>query len=388
MLRDFIATNREEILARARLRVAERKEPPMSGEEMTHGLPLFLDQLHMALHRASRHEGSDHSDLKVSAAQHGDHLFQQGLTVGQVINGYGDLCQVITGIAMDQRAPIDADEFQTLNLCLDDATANAVTAFARRRESAISSEGTERLGVLAHEMRNLLNTAILTFGSIQKGTVSASGNTGLVHARSLLQLNILIDRSLADVRLDASVQNVARLVVREVFEEVGIGASMIARTRGIHFDVTPVDAAVIVAADRQILIAAIANLVHNAFKFTATGRNVSLRAVTTTSRVLIEIEDECGGLPPGGAEELLRPFIQKGGNRTGLGLGLSICVKAVKAMQGELKIRDLPGQGCIFTIDLPKEPPPPTSIFAGHRKDGDSGESNPGAVMRDARAES
>jgi signal transduction histidine kinase len=111
-----------------------------------------------------------------------------------------------------------------------------------------------------------------------------------------------------------------------------------------------------------------------------------VRALTTTSRVLIEVEDECGGLPPGQVEELLQPFTQRGGDRTGLGLGLSICVKAVKAMAGELHIRDLPGRGCIFTIDLPKQPPPPTSIFAGHRKDGGSSGSNPGAILRDARS--
>jgi signal transduction histidine kinase len=358
MLSEFIASNREKILARARVRVSERSAPAMSGVEMTHGLPVFLDQLCEALHRTSRRQGSDHVQLAASAALHGDHLFRQGLTVAQVVNGYGDLCQVITGLAMEGKTSIEAAEFQTLNLCLDDATANAVSAFAGQRERAITAEGTERLGVLAHEMRNLLNTAILTFGSIQKGTVSAGGNTGTVHARSLLQLNMLIDRSLADVRLDAGVQNVGRIPVHEVLEEVEIGASMVARTRGIQFAVTSVDSTVIVLADRQILAAAVGNLVQNAFKFTSTGTMVSLRGVTTATRVLIEVEDGCGGLPPGQAENLLRPFIQEGADRSGVGLGLSICAKAVKAIAGELRIRDLPGKGCIFTIDLPRQPAP------------------------------
>ncbi len=54
--------------------------------------------------------------------------------------------------------------------------------------------------------------------------------------------------------------------------------------------------------------------------------------------------------------------MQKGRDRTGLGLGLSICLKAVEAVAGKLLIRDVPGQGCVFTIDLPKQPPPPTSL--------------------------
>jgi signal transduction histidine kinase len=355
MLQDFIVTNRDEILARARLRVLERDAPPMAGPELTSGLPTFLDQLHAALARTSRHEGSDHAELKESASAHGTHLFYQGLTVAQVVNGYGDLCQVITALAMEAKAPIGSDEFQTLNLCLDDATANAVTAFAGHRESAISAEGTERLGVLAHELRNLLNTAILTFGALQRGTVSIGGSTGAMHARCLSQLNALIDRSLADVRLDAGVQNVQRLAVRDILEEVEIGASIVAHTRGIVLLVPTVDPTVIVTADRQILAAAVGNLVQNALKFTDTGKTVTVRALTTTSRVLIEVEDECGGLPPGQVEELLQPFTQRGGDRTGLGLGLSICVKAVKAMAGELHIRDLPGRGCIFTIRGPSE---------------------------------
>jgi hypothetical protein len=108
-----------------------------------------------------------------------------------------------------------------------------------------------------------------------------------------------------------------------------------------------------VEADRQILAAAIANLLQNALKFTPKGATVHLGASTTPSRVLIEVEDECGGLPDT-PENLLRPFVQKSSDRTGLGLGLSICSKAVKSMAGELRIRDLPGKGCIFTIDLPR----------------------------------
>ena len=38
----------------------------------------------------------------------------------------------------------------------------------------------------------------------------------------------------------------------------------------------------------------------------------------------------------------------------GVGLGLAICQRSVEANNGELRVRDLPGSGCIFTIDLPR----------------------------------
>jgi len=55
--------------------------------------------------------------------------------------------------------------------------------------------------------------------------------------------------------------------------------------------------------------------------------------------------------------ELFRPFEQQGADRSGLGLGLSIVRKSVGANGGEIRVRDLPGTGCVFTIDLPRLPP-------------------------------
>jgi signal transduction histidine kinase len=69
---------------------------------------------------------------------------------------------------------------------------------------------------------------------------------------------------------------------------------------------------------------------------------------------MIEVKDECGGLPDGKAEELFRPFEQKSSDRTGLGLGLSISRRAVQANDGTLSVRNIAGVGCIFTIDFPR----------------------------------
>jgi hypothetical protein len=364
MLVEFLLDNRQEILARARLRVNERMVPVATASELSHGLPLFLDQLVEALRRESDLHVVDHDAIQRSARRHGRDLFNRGLTVAQVVHDYGDICQIVTGLVVEKRVPIAADEFQTLNLCLDDAIAGAVTEYAKHREQSIADEGAERLGILAHEMRNLLNAAVISFTLIKKGTVAPAGSTSAVHDRSLLGLQRLIDRSLADVRLDAGILNVERVAVCEVLEEVEVGVTLLAQHRGIRFAVTTVDATVVVEADRQVLAAAIVNLLQNAFKFTRPESTVSLTASATATRVHIDIEDECGGLPSGKIEDLLQPFKQKGSDRTGLGLGLSICLKAVKAMSGELRIRDLPGKGCVFTIDLPKQLPPPTSIYA------------------------
>ena len=368
MLYDFLLANSEETLARARKRVAMRSAPVATEAELNAGLPMFLDQLVEALRLAVSSRDVNHDSITKTARQHGMNLLHQGFTVAQVVHDYGDLCQVITELAVEQNASVSTAEFRTLNLCLDDAIAGAVTEYSeerersirdegRQRERTVRDEGIERLGSLAHELRNLLGSAMLSFDSIKKGIVAPGGSTSMLLARSLMGLQRLVDRSLADVRLDVGIPALERVLVAEIVEEVEIGASAQAKSREIALAITSVDATVAVEADRQILSAAVANLLHNAFKFTPKKGHVSLIAHTTADRVLIDIEDECGGLPPGKVEELFRPFAQRGKDRTGLGLGLSICLKAVKAMRGDLRVLDVPGKGCVFTIDLPRQSP-------------------------------
>jgi signal transduction histidine kinase len=103
-----------------------------------------------------------------------------------------------------------------------------------------------------------------------------------------------------------------------------------------------------------MIASAVSNLLQNAFKFSRPDGTVTLSARAADDRILIDVEDECGGLPDGKAEELFRPFEQKGSNRTGLGLGLSISRRAVEANDGNITVRNMPGKGCIFTIDLPR----------------------------------
>jgi signal transduction histidine kinase len=366
VLDEFIISNRDSIVAQARARVAARTSlKPTLVHEMS-GIPVFLDQLGDALRLAKSTDDLDHKQISDSAAQHGRDLLRKGLTIDQVVHDYGDVCQVVSELAIEQKMTISGKEFKTLNLCLDDAIAGAVTAFARRREQTIRQEaqdqGTERLGTLAHELRNMLNTATLAFETIRSGRVAVGGNTGMVLARGLVGLRNLIDRSLADVRLDAGIGRFELISVAEFLEEAQIGASLQAQQRGIRLVVSDVERAVTIEGDREILLAAISNLLQNAFKFTHPNTTVSLTTEVTADRVRFNIEDECGGLPPGKTEELFLPFQQRGSDRSGVGLGLSICVKAAKANGGEVRVRDIPGKGCVFTLDMPRKPPPPLSI--------------------------
>jgi hypothetical protein len=85
---------------------------------------------------------------------------------------------------------------------------------------------------------------------------------------------------------------------------------------------------------------------------------VTLSVDASAERVLIEVRDECGGLASGSVNELFRPFEQRSADRTGVGLGLAFSRWGAEANDGRIYARNLPGEGCIFTVDLPRLPVP------------------------------
>jgi signal transduction histidine kinase len=206
-------------------------------------------------------------------------------------------------------------------------------------------------------MRNMLTTAMLTFEALEKGNVGILGSTGKLLGRTLQRMRILTERTLAEVRLEAGTQKSERISIADLLREIATVGALEAKHYEVELSVDAGSSGVTVHGDQQILASVMANLVQNALKFTRPGHQVGIRTHTTDKRVLIEVEDGCGGLPPGKAQDLFRPFQQGGEDRSGMGLGLSISLRGVRASGGDIQVRDLPGSGCVFTVDLPKAAP-------------------------------
>ena len=362
MLHEFLTLHREEFIARTRQKVGARTAPQPTEAELEHGVPLFLEQLAATLRSEQETPARPTSpEIGRSALLHGAELRQAGFTVAQVVHGYGDVCQAVTELAIELGIAISADEFKTLNRCLDEAIAQAVTEYARQHDLS-QPHGAARRGFFVHEQRNLVHNAMLAFEVLKTGTVGIGGSTGRVLERNLLALRDLIDRSLVEVRLEAGLHHRERVVLSQLVEEVGQQAAIEARARGVQLTVTPVEPGIVIEVDRQLIVAALANLLQNAFKFGRPNGHVVLRtdSATTPGRVLIEVEDECGGFLSGRTEELFRPFAQRSTDRSGLGLGLAIARESVEVNGGTIGARTLPGRGCVFTIDLPRLSPEST----------------------------
>ncbi len=370
-LHRFLSSNRDELVARCKAKVAQRPLRAATDRQLAHGVPMFLDQLirtlaaeeedelalSIAISGPSGGDSLELSEIGMSATAHGRDLLELGYTVDQVVHDYGDLCQAITDLAFEQDAPFAVVEFRTLNRCLDNSIADAVTEFSVQRDAQISAHHCaaekQRLGFLVHELRNSLGTATLAMRALELGNLAIGGATGAVLKRSLSTLGLLISRATSEVRGEGSDQR-QTFSVASFIAEVGLAARLDVNLKSSVFEVASVDPVLTVVANRELLHAALGNLLQNAFKFTHENSAVTLTAYAVGEQVLIDVEDHCGGLPPGAAAGMFVPFKPNEDSRGGLGLGLSIARQSIEADHGMLTVRDVPGSGCIFTISLPR----------------------------------
>jgi signal transduction histidine kinase len=351
----FITTHRELIVRNACAKGGGRAGAGALPCDLPTGMPLFLTQLADVLSgraAALHHERA----LGLSAATHGRELLARGLSVRQVVHHYGDVCQAITELAAEKGAVIETREFQVLNRCLDDAIAEAVSEHVRQRDADVLGATTQRQGFLAHELRGHLGTAMLALQIMKSGdpgSLEVGGGTADILSRSLGGLRELIDRSVSEVRRRSGAHRREAVRVADLVAEMGVDASVEARQRGVSFRVECPAGSAAIDVDRFAFTSALSNVLRNAFKFSKALGHVVLRVRSAAGRVAFEVQDECGGLPPGATEMAFLPFEQLGSNHEGLGLGLAISREAVEADGGAISLRDLPGKGCVVVIDMP-----------------------------------
>jgi hypothetical protein len=186
-LHDFIGKNRDELIRRCRQKVAKRSAPLPTEAEIDHGVPLFLDQLCEEL----RQGPSKTHEISKSAMEHGHELLLQGFTISQVVHDYGDVCQSVTDLAVETNAPISTNAFRTMNRCLDDAIAGAVSEYSHEQD--VSRHGASQ------QLQSLTDTAITAFEALRTGRVGVGGSTGTVVLHSLMAIRAaLVERPLAE----------------------------------------------------------------------------------------------------------------------------------------------------------------------------------------------
>ena len=380
MLRDFLLENQTEILAMTEGKSLELAGVRPSSDLLKRGLPIFFEQLNQILLLEESSEQINPKDtakmvkaatendekamakaagrpnegeLAKSAGAHGAELMRLGYTLSYAVHAYGSMCQSITELAAKNAVTISPKEFHDLNRCLDVAIAGAVTEFQLQKNVENENKEVEHLGFLAHELRNSLMTINFSIKMIKKGTVGFTGNTGKILDESLTRMQNLIDQSLTEVRLRVDPKPHPEVFnLNQMVNQIFITAEVEARIKEQIIRVS-IDPGMTMETDHQFLYSALSNLIQNALKYTRVGGNIEIRSHLEGSDVIIEVEDECGGLTDAAAN-LFKPFVQLNENKSGLGLGLTIAQKGIKLNNGKLEVKNLPKKGCIFKIALPR----------------------------------
>jgi signal transduction histidine kinase len=382
MLYDFLLDNKDIILE-----MAEKKSLALAGvrpssDQLKLGLPIFYEQLLTVLKDEAAHSSEkgpvdsqamiaaakindepaiakasgykDEVNLAESAGKHGVELLRLGYTLSHVVHAYGSLCQAITEYATEKNTKITPSEFHDLNRCLDAAIAGGVTEFQALRNRQEGGREVEHLGVLAHELRNALATVTLSLEIIKGGTVGFNGNVGKVLDQGLQRIGELVDRSLTEVRfrVDPKIYT-ERIDLLQLVDQIVITANIEAKRKNQTLEIA-VDPNLTIEADQQLIYSAVSNLVQNALKYTHTGGRIKIRGKIVDENIIVEVEDECGGLADA-TVDLFKPYEQQNKDRKGLGLGLTIAQRAIVMSNGTIGVQNLPNKGCIFKISLPNK---------------------------------
>lgn len=199
-LEDFVFDNRRELIDRTRAKVAKRSSPPRTEAEMEHGVPLFLTQLVSALQEEQERDPAqqsaadppDNESIVRSATLHGQTLRRLGFTIDQVVHDYGDVCQAVTELAVERVAKLTTAEFHTLNRCLDNAIAGAVTSWNRERDAS-RVQGAGRRELCRNELLDLVDTASVSFALLREGQVGVGGATAKVIGQCFVEMRALLE---------------------------------------------------------------------------------------------------------------------------------------------------------------------------------------------------
>ena len=327
----------------------------MPALELIDHLPAFLDELIAAL-RAQAGDAAAPDALQSSAIarHHGEQRLRLGFSVDAVVREYGALHEAIVMIARQAGGRPTVFELNCVFGFIIEGIARAVSEYALRRDAEVVRQHNEHIAFIAHELRNPLAAAATAHEILKaQGHLPSASRAGEALARGLTSMQELIDHALIVAKVVSGVE-VQRepVLLRELLLDTELMASTEADERGVRLDVDiPQDA--MLGIDRRLMRSAINNIVRNAVKYTARGTSVNIRSRIDGDHVLIEVEDCCGGLPPGKIEAAFVPFVRLTTRVPGFGLGLAIAKQAIDAHGGAIRVQNLPGKGCMFVIELP-----------------------------------
>jgi signal transduction histidine kinase len=353
---DVLTTMRAEVMARWQASVAGIIAPEaMRRVELLDHLPTFVDEIASALREdAGLSPEGPLPEESPAAAEHGEQRLRLGFSLDAVVREYGALRDAIVATARDAGAEPTFRELNVLSDAIISGIAHAVTEYTQQRDAELLRLANEHFAFVAHELRNPISSATIAFQLLkQQGALPTEGRSVRALERGLKQTSELVEQTLKMARVVSGIElRKQPTTIRTLLEDAELGAMSEGEAKGVEVRLTVGEDAPVLL-DRRLVGSALGNLVRNGVKYSHPGSVVEVRGAISNGRVVIEVEDGCGGLPPGKVEQAFTPFVRLDERQDGFGLGLAIAKQAVDAHGGTIRVQNLPNKGCVFVLELP-----------------------------------
>lgn len=223
---------------------------------------------------------------------------------------------------------------------------------------------TQLLNTAAHELNTPITPLRLQVHLLESGTLGSLTEPQAkaidILSRNIQRISVLVADILDVARLQSDKLRLTRArvhlddVVEDVMESFQAAAEQVDIKLGRSGQ-----KGIILQADPDRLVQVLYNLISNALKFTPAGGMVNIDTQETSHSVAIQVTDTGVGLTKAQIKTLFQPFSQahdpKEFSATGTGLGLHISKGIVESHGGRIGCQsDGPGEGCRFTVALPK----------------------------------
>lgn len=213
------------------------------------------------------------------------------------------------------------------------------------------------LGVVAHDLRNPLNTIIMAAGLIRDFPLAPEQLASRIQMilTAAQRMNRLIQDLLDVARLEAGrlvLERTDNDAVSIANEAVDLSAAR-AATKSLRLRVESAPDLPLISVDRDRILRVFTNIIDNAIRFTPDGGRIVIGVTTRGDDVCFSVADTGPGIAPDDADHLFEPFWQRQGGGEGAGLGLTIARGITEAHGGKISVDSTPGHGATFCFTVP-----------------------------------
>ena len=231
-------------------------------------------------------------------------------------------------------------------LLLTDVTERRALETLVNRNDRLGAMG-KMAASLAHQIRTPLASSLLYLSQCRKAPLPEKYEVSL--ERGIERLHD-IDRLVRDMLVFARGGGPGeRVRVADLFEDVSAGVAGILPERA-ELEIGDAHGAVEIEGNRSTLVAALTNLVGNAFEASPEAR-VRLSAEIKGGRIVLNVSDSGPGIPDTIKQQVLEPFFST--RPAGTGLGLAVAKTVAEAHGGQLQLDSQVGRGTKIGLDLP-----------------------------------